>query len=1176
MSSSSADCVASQSTPRPISGSENTCNDGALISLMQQQQPSSFSAPTMPVPISAPAGVLSADDLPLPSVITADKTNVNGKGGDAAFLCLAKRHAAVEDVDASPTAGGTLAPLSQLASPATPPESAVTRSPPLPASRRSSLSPTSLVCDVAQRLRTAVQQQRHHPLPDSAAVGAVGLHAAPQTARPTSADDGDDGDSGGPFSDSGDTAKVTQAPAPTNSADACLNAPTLTSFPPLPSSAARTASSHRQTSPAVAAMLNVDSHHLKETFNMSSLAQLAFNRSVASITTRPPATASNELVKEKRSGAMYINNYRILKSLGHGSCGKVKLAYDEVESRLVAIKSVRRVDPRKRLGGLTTAQKQYNAFMREVEVMKRLRHRNIVSLYEVIDDPSADKLYLVMQYVDKGVVAKVEVRANSDYVCDPVPPPQLAYYAREMLTGLQYLHRHDVVHRDLKPDNILVSKDGHAYLADFGVAETFDTSYLQRRESIMQQSMAMSVAGSRAGGPQVLGTKGTPLFIAPELWDGAKSYGKPVDMWAMGVTLFTLLVGKLPFRSPEDITDATYTPTVPEEFGEQWRVLLGGLLNRDSSARWTVEKALQYVVTNFVEREIQRSASEPNLSDVLCGSRAAVNSVASAPPTFHDGSTTPPNTLTASTESSSNPTQEAENVKEKTEEVSDDNNKTRKGELSGASHLPSTLRRPFNESARMRMEPVSPGPALHPHAPRQQGGAAPTGDELVDVAFSTISACPAPRDAVCEVKNSPSHPPRVVTAAVAVHGIDTRESGPRSHGLENLILAHFPQQLPQKQPSPQPQQQQQHQRHSSSGESVDCPEMPSFEGSTSDIAPGAASAPRDRGGGDGAETAAMVQLQQPCGTLSASASAYRPFAVRRACRVLAEAQSSTTPEQSRTQAFSESVCCPLSTVEVAHVTLPLTLISTPSTVHSTELVSMTSSHIPSAPVTEENAVVHGSGLSTRLLPPLAPRPFSLSQPLEKEESLMTPVKVNPKTVSPYLTPTPHSGASSTQSKEERDTSLTRLVVPPCSAADSTSTAEMNSSSLTSRALPYTLSSRDTSPKLESREHSFNVTPMDRVGTESSGNAEALPHPWSPVRLPCVNAVAAPMPTTISSCTLVAPAFSAPSALRRMKVAPPSSPTRSLAAYPPLTRANSSVPTGGEQTKGSRSEPLPEA
>ncbi|KAL7704907.1 protein kinase [Lotmaria passim] len=599
MSSSSADCVASQSTPRPISGSENTCNDGALISLMQQQQPSSFSAPTMPVPISAPAGVLSADDLPLPSVITADKTNVNGKGGDAAFLCLAKRHAAVEDVDASPTAGGTLAPLSQLSSPATPPESAVTRSPPLPASRRSSLSPTSLVCDVAQRLRTAVQQQRHHPLPDSAAVGAVGLHAAPQTARPTSADDGDDGDSGGPFSDSGDTAKVTQAPAPINSADACLNAPTLTSFPPLPSSAARTASSHRQTSPAVAAMLNVDSHHLKETFNMSSLAQLAFNRSVASITTRPPATASNELVKEKRSGAMYINNYRILKSLGHGSCGKVKLAYDEVESRLVAIKSVRRVDPRKRLGGLTTAQKQYNAFMREVEVMKRLRHRNIVSLYEVIDDPSADKLYLVMQYVDKGVVAKVEVRANSDYVCDPVPPPQLAYYAREMLTGLQYLHRHDVVHRDLKPDNILVSKDGHAYLADFGVAETFDTSYLQRRESIMQQSMAMSmamsVAGGRAGGPQVLGTKGTPLFIAPELWDGAKSYGKPVDMWAMGVTLFTLLVGKLPFRSPEDITDATYTPTVPEEFGEQWRVLLGGLLNRDSSARWTVEKARGYV-----------------------------------------------------------------------------------------------------------------------------------------------------------------------------------------------------------------------------------------------------------------------------------------------------------------------------------------------------------------------------------------------------------------------------------------------------------------------------------------------------------------------------------------------------------------------------------------------------
>ncbi|KPI82422.1 putative protein kinase, partial [Leptomonas seymouri] len=226
------------------------------------------------------------------------------------------------------------------------------------------------------------------------------------------------------------------------------------------------------------------------------------------------------------------------------------------------------------------AQQQYNSVVREIQVMKKLRHRNIVSLYEVIDDPSADKLYLVMQYVDKGVVAKVEVRANSDYVCDPIPPAQLVRYAREILTGLQYLHRHDVVHRDLKPDNILVNKEGHVFLADFGVAETFDTSYRQRMKALMAQSMArsmaMSVTGNRAGGPQVLGTKGTPLFIAPELWSGTKSYGKPVDMWAMGVTLFTLLVGKLPFRSPEDITDAQFKPTVPEAFDEKWRVLLEG------------------------------------------------------------------------------------------------------------------------------------------------------------------------------------------------------------------------------------------------------------------------------------------------------------------------------------------------------------------------------------------------------------------------------------------------------------------------------------------------------------------------------------------------------------------------------------------------------------------------
>jgi serine/threonine protein kinase len=624
MSSSSTECVASPRDSRAASSSDKIGADSALVSLMPQQS-SSMSCATLAA--AAPVSVITPLLGPSHSCVAHIS---NGKSssdsGEAGFLCLSKPPTALEGSDgAAILASGFATPPSQVLSPSTPsgntagrrcpldkttpsapvpthhafPTTAVaTAASPLSLSRpRPVPSPTprrvtvpsgsALTRDFAQRLRSCVQKQRScsAPYPGVCSCGTspavASAVAAPAAAMDASTVDDGDASSSGSSSDAEIRAKEARR-AKTSAVQ-----PTVAAAQHL-----------RHAPPTINTPISPDPHPV-DTFNVSSLAQYAFNHSVASITTRPPATASSELVKRKVNGVSYINDYRIAKTLGKGACGKVKLAYDETEGRWVAIKVVRRADSRKRIGGLTTAQKQYNAFMREIEVMKKLRHRNIVSLYEVIDDPTADKLYLVMQYVDKGVVAKVEVRANSDFVCDPIPPAQLARYTREMLTGLQYLHAHDVVHRDLKPDNILVSKNGHAYLADFGVAETFDTSYRQRMESLMAQSvamsMAMSVAGGRAGGPQVLGTKGTPLFIAPELWSGTKSYGKPVDMWAMGVTLFTLLVGKLPFRSPEDITDAQYTPTVPEEFGEKWRVLLKGLLNRDPRTRWTVEKARAYV-----------------------------------------------------------------------------------------------------------------------------------------------------------------------------------------------------------------------------------------------------------------------------------------------------------------------------------------------------------------------------------------------------------------------------------------------------------------------------------------------------------------------------------------------------------------------------------------------------
>ncbi|KAH9599746.1 Protein kinase domain [Trypanosoma melophagium] len=321
----------------------------------------------------------------------------------------------------------------------------------------------------------------------------------------------------------------------------------------------------------------------------------SFSFSNASMTALAPARLTDKLnVVRNEAGNKCINNYQIIKELGRGSCGKVHLAYDVENTSLVAIKQVRRVDTSIRIGGQTAAQMQFRAFQREVAVMKKLRHKNIVPLYEVIDDPNAKKVYLVMMYVDRGPIAHLQCQPSGDInaeVCTPIDKNLLASYTRQILSGLEYLHEHKVVHRDIKPENILVNRNGQAYLSDFGVAEVFDNNVRERLEQLMQESMAASrTFGGNQYGATIQGTKGTMLFIAPELWRGDRSYAKPVDMWALGVTLYILLTGKLPFCTLDDIMDPSL-PVIPTTYGTEWADLLRGMLNRDPGKRLTVSAA---------------------------------------------------------------------------------------------------------------------------------------------------------------------------------------------------------------------------------------------------------------------------------------------------------------------------------------------------------------------------------------------------------------------------------------------------------------------------------------------------------------------------------------------------------------------------------------------------------
>ena len=160
----------------------------------------------------------------------------------------------------------------------------------------------------------------------------------------------------------------------------------------------------------------------------------------------------------------------------------------------------------------------------EIAIMKKLNHQNLVSLIEVLDDPSEDSLYMVLEYCKKGVVMKVGV----DDRADPYDDESCRCWFRDLILGIEYLHAQGVVHRDIKPDNLLLTEDDILKIVDFGVSEMFS------KESEMKTAKSA----------------GSPAFLPPELCVAKHGHisGKAADIWSMGVTLYCLRFGRIPFE----------------------------------------------------------------------------------------------------------------------------------------------------------------------------------------------------------------------------------------------------------------------------------------------------------------------------------------------------------------------------------------------------------------------------------------------------------------------------------------------------------------------------------------------------------------------------------------------------------------------------------------------------
>ncbi|XP_067277753.1 MAP/microtubule affinity-regulating kinase 3a isoform X2 [Pseudorasbora parva] len=201
-----------------------------------------------------------------------------------------------------------------------------------------------------------------------------------------------------------------------------------------------------------------------------------------------------------------VGNYRLLKTIGKGNFAKVKLARHILTGSEVAIKMIDKTQLNP-----TSLQK----LSREVTIMKNLNHPNIVKLFEVIETEKT--LFLVMEYASGGEVFDYLVAHGR------MKEKEARAKFRQIVSAVQYCHQKHIVHRDLKAENLLLDADMNIKIADFGFSNEF-----------------------------MVGNKldtfcGSPPYAAPELFQGKKYDGPEVDVWSLGVILYTLVSGSLPF-----------------------------------------------------------------------------------------------------------------------------------------------------------------------------------------------------------------------------------------------------------------------------------------------------------------------------------------------------------------------------------------------------------------------------------------------------------------------------------------------------------------------------------------------------------------------------------------------------------------------------------------------------
>lgn len=272
--------------------------------------------------------------------------------------------------------------------------------------------------------------------------------------------------------------------------------------------------------------------------------------------------ANEVLIYEKDNRPKFVGRYLIGDLIGEGSYSKVKEVIDSETLERRAVKIMKK----QRLKKIPNGEENVK---RETKLMRKLDHKNVIKLVDILYNEEKQKLYIVMEYC-VTVLQELFDRAPGNRL----PISQAHNYFVQLIEGLEYLHSQGIIHKDIKPSNLLIDTSNVIKITDLGVSEQLD---------LFEQSDWCSTS------------QGSPAFQAPELAEGSDRFsGYKIDIWSSGVTLYSITTGKYPFEGEniyklfEKISAGHFE--MPENLDPTLQNLLRGMLTKDPELRFSINQ----------------------------------------------------------------------------------------------------------------------------------------------------------------------------------------------------------------------------------------------------------------------------------------------------------------------------------------------------------------------------------------------------------------------------------------------------------------------------------------------------------------------------------------------------------------------------------------------------------